>query len=147
MRADGGSAANEIIVTGGHVGTHVDALAHVSHDGSLFGGVDAASAQSHEGFRELGIDAFPPYVGRAVVLDVDSQKERISLGIKQVAGDPLDTMARFKKGDPVTCEVTSVQDGGIEVKITGTDLKADGNEVAVESIEIAHEGMEVENKP
>ena len=33
VRADGGSAANEIIVTGGHVGTHVDALAHVSHDG------------------------------------------------------------------------------------------------------------------
>ena len=29
VRADGGSAANEIIVTGGHVGTHVDALAHV----------------------------------------------------------------------------------------------------------------------
>lgn len=70
VRADGGSAANEIIVTGGHVGTHVDALAHVSHDGGLYGGVDAASVQSHEGFRELGIDAFPPYVGRAVVLDV-----------------------------------------------------------------------------
>lgn len=70
VRADGGSAANEIIVTGGHVGTHVDALAHVSHDGSLHGGVDAASVQSHEGFSALGIDAFPPYVGRAVVLDV-----------------------------------------------------------------------------
>lgn len=70
VRADGGSAANEIIVTGGHVGTHVDALAHVSHEGALFGGVDAASVQSHVGFRELGIDSFPPYVGRAVVLDI-----------------------------------------------------------------------------
>jgi kynurenine formamidase len=70
VRADGGSAANEIIITGGHVGTHVDALAHVSHDGLLHDGIDAASVQSHEGFRELGIDAFPPYVGRAVVLDV-----------------------------------------------------------------------------
>jgi kynurenine formamidase len=70
VRADGGSAANEIIVTGGHVGTHVDALAHVSHDGALYGGIDAASVQSHEGFSQLGIDTFPPFVGRAVVLDV-----------------------------------------------------------------------------
>jgi kynurenine formamidase len=70
VRADGGSAANEIIVTGGHVGTHVDALAHVSHEGQLHGGVDAASVQSHEGFAQLGIDTFPPFVGRAVVLDI-----------------------------------------------------------------------------
>jgi kynurenine formamidase len=70
VRADGGSAANEIIVTGGHVGTHVDALAHVSHEGRLFGGVDADSVTSHEGFSRLGIDSFPPYVGRAVLLDV-----------------------------------------------------------------------------
>lgn len=70
VRADGGSAANEIIVTGGHVGTHVDALAHVSHDGKLYGGVDADSVMSHEGFAELGIDTFTPYVGRGVLLDV-----------------------------------------------------------------------------
>lgn len=70
VRADGGSAANEIIVTGGHVGTHVDALAHVSHDGHLYGGVDAASVQSHEGFSRLGIGDFPPFVGRCVLLDV-----------------------------------------------------------------------------
>ncbi len=70
VRADGSSAANEIIVTGGHVGTHVDAFAHVSHQGLLHGGIEAASVQSHEGFSELGIDTFPPYVGRAVLLDV-----------------------------------------------------------------------------
>ncbi|WP_327085137.1 cyclase family protein [Nonomuraea sp. NBC_01738] len=70
VRADGGSAANEIIVTGGHVGTHVDALAHVSHDGLLYGGAAPEQVMSHEGFSELGIDAFEPYVGRAVLLDV-----------------------------------------------------------------------------
>jgi small subunit ribosomal protein S1 len=59
---------------------------------------------------------------KAVVLDVDSQKERISLGIKQVGGDPLDTLAKFKKGDAVTCEVVHVQDNGVEVKIAGTDI-------------------------
>ena len=42
---------------------------------------------------------------KAVVLDVDSTKERISLGIKQLGGDPLDTLAKYKKGDTVTCEV------------------------------------------
>jgi len=56
------------------------------------------------------------------VLDVDPAKERISLGIKQVSGDPLDVISRFKKGDPVTCEVVAVQDNGIEVKIAGTDV-------------------------
>jgi small subunit ribosomal protein S1 len=59
---------------------------------------------------------------KAVVLDVDSQKERISLGVKQVSGDPLDSLAKYKKGDAVTCEVVSVQDNGIEVKIVGSDL-------------------------
>ncbi|MGH8961619.1 MAG: cyclase family protein [Jatrophihabitantaceae bacterium] len=70
VRADGSSAANEIIVTGGHVGTHVDSLAHVSHDGRLYGGQDAAAVMSHDGFAELGIDSFRPYVGRCVLLDV-----------------------------------------------------------------------------
>lgn len=70
VREDGGSAANEIIVTGGHVGTHVDALAHVSQDGLLHGGRRAASLQSHKGFTDLGIDTFTPYLGRGVLLDV-----------------------------------------------------------------------------
>lgn len=70
VRDDGGSAANEIIVTGGHVGTHVDALAHVSQDGLLYGGRPAVSLQSHTGFAELGIDTFTPYLGRGVLLDV-----------------------------------------------------------------------------
>ena len=59
---------------------------------------------------------------KAVVLDVDSAKERISLGIKQLAGDPLDTLAKYKKGDAVTCEVTLVEPNGITVKIAETDI-------------------------
>lgn len=70
VRADGGSAANEIVVTGGHVGTHVDALAHVSQDGLLHGGKEAVTLQSSRGFEEMGIETFPPYVGRCVLLDV-----------------------------------------------------------------------------
>jgi kynurenine formamidase len=70
VRPDGGSAANEIIVTGGHVGTHLDALGHVSQDGMVHGGVAVETIQSNHGLSALGIDAFPPYVGRGVLLDV-----------------------------------------------------------------------------
>ncbi|MFG1479457.1 30S ribosomal protein S1 [Xanthobacter sp. V4C-4] len=63
-------------------------------------------------------------VVKAVVLDVDVDKERISLGIKQLAGDPFAEAGDVKKGSIVTCEVTDVKDGGIEVKLTGTDLSA-----------------------
>src|SRR5271169_2524760 len=59
---------------------------------------------------------------KAQVLDVDVEKERISLGIKQLAGDPMATAGDLKKGSVVTCEVNAVNDGGIEVKLVGTDL-------------------------
>ncbi len=59
---------------------------------------------------------------KAVVLDVDSTKERISLGIKQLGGDPADTLAKYKKGDQVTCQVVAVQENGIEVKIADSDI-------------------------
>ena len=59
---------------------------------------------------------------KAKVLDVDVEKERISLGIKQLEGDPMDTAGDLKKGSVVTCEVTEVKEGGIEAKIVGSDL-------------------------
>src|SRR5690606_10173069 len=61
---------------------------------------------------------------KAVVLDVDSQKERISLGIKQLGGDPVDALSKYKKGDTVTCNVIAVQENGIEVKTTDGELTA-----------------------
>jgi len=54
----------------------------------------------------------------AKVLDVDVEKERISLGIKQLNADPAaDTLSRVNKNDVVTCIVTAVQANGIEVKV------------------------------
>ena len=58
----------------------------------------------------------------AKVLDVDVEKERISLGIKQLDGDPMDTAGDLKKGSVVTCEVTEVKEAGLDVKIIGSDL-------------------------
>ena len=52
---------------------------------------------------------------KAKVLDVDVEKERISLGIKQLSGDPM-TGDSFRKGQNVTATVTEITSGGIEVK-------------------------------
>jgi small subunit ribosomal protein S1 len=64
---------------------------------------------------------------KAQVLDVDVEKERISLGIKQLSdsgttGAPA--AGELKKGSVVTCEVIDVKEGGIDVNIVGTDLSA-----------------------
>jgi small subunit ribosomal protein S1 len=57
-------------------------------------------------------------VVRAKVLDVDVEKERISLGIKQLQEDPAaNVLDRIHKGQIVTCVVTAVQNNGIEVKV------------------------------
>ena len=65
---------------------------------------------------------------KAKVLDVDVEKERISLGVKQLASDPFTQKAEgegdIRKGVVVTCEIIEVKEGGLEVKIAGTDLAA-----------------------
>ncbi|MGR7000315.1 cyclase family protein [Yinghuangia aomiensis] len=50
--------------------TSTRCLGHVAQDGVLHGGIAAADAQSGQGLSAHGIEAFRPYVGRAVVLDV-----------------------------------------------------------------------------
>jgi small subunit ribosomal protein S1 len=56
----------------------------------------------------------------AVVLDVDTDKERISLGIKQLGGDPFANATQgVKRGQVVTVTVTAIEDGGIEVEYDG----------------------------
>jgi small subunit ribosomal protein S1 len=54
----------------------------------------------------------------AKVLDVDVDKERISLGIKQLSGDPIEAAgdAGIKRGSTVTCTVSEVTSGGLEVE-------------------------------
>ncbi|MFZ3350019.1 MAG: 30S ribosomal protein S1 [Xanthobacteraceae bacterium] len=62
---------------------------------------------------------------RAQVLDVDVEKERISLGIKQlVDGGAVspEVAGELKKGAVITCEVVDVKEGGIDVKVVGTEF-------------------------
>ncbi len=60
----------------------------------------------------------------AMVLDVDQDKERISLGIKQLGGDPFESLGNLRRSDVVTCEVTAVTDGGLEVSVGDSDMAA-----------------------
>ena len=61
---------------------------------------------------------------KAIVLDVDPDKERISLGIKQLDGDPFEGVSDIKRGAAVTCEVIDVKEGGLDVKIADSDFNA-----------------------
>jgi small subunit ribosomal protein S1 len=60
---------------------------------------------------------------RAKILDVDPEKERISLGMKQLSDDPFTSALKnadnLRKGSIITCTVTQVTDGGIEVSLDG----------------------------
>ncbi len=88
-RADGSSAANEMMLLGGHTGTHVDALCHVSLDGKLHGGTDAAEAQTGGRFKSHGVEEIPLTFCRGVLLDVPAVHgaEVLEPGTAITAGD------------------------------------------------------------
>ena len=57
---------------------------------------------------------------RAKVAEVDVEKERISLSIKALDGDPFaEAVGGVKRGSVITVEVTKIEDGGIEVDYEG----------------------------
>lgn len=97
----------------------------------LEGDVDGMVHLSDLDWNRSGEDAIADYnkgdVVKAVVLDVDVDKERISLGIKQLDGDPIAEGAEsgaLRKGAIVTCEVLEVKDGGLEVSLADSDVTA-----------------------
>ena len=100
----------------------------------LDGDVDGMVHLSDLDWKRSGEEAIKDYkkgdMVKAIVLDVDREKERISLGIKQLAGDQpksagsTSSGSGIKKGDTVTCEVVKVEDAGLEVKIAGSDMTA-----------------------
>ncbi len=84
--------------------------------------IDGMIHMSDLSWDEAGEAAMAGYekgaVVKAKVLDVDVEKERISLGIKQLRDDPARSILdNVNKGDIVTCVVSAVQANGIEVKV------------------------------
>ena len=90
----------------------------------LEGEIDGMTHMSDISWELSGDEAIKAYnkgdMVKAKVIDVDVAKERISLGIKQLTEDPFaGALENVKRGDQVTCAVTAVVDGGIEVSIDG----------------------------
>ncbi len=87
----------------------------------LDGQVDGMVHLSDLDWNKAGEEAIKEYqkgqIVKAQVLDVDTEKERISLGIKQLANDPFQSLGSLKKGDVVTCTVSAVDPRGITVSV------------------------------
>ncbi|MGK2742027.1 30S ribosomal protein S1 [Tepidicaulis sp. LMO-SS28] len=87
----------------------------------LDGDVDGMVHLSDLDWNRSGEDAIQDYqkgqVVKAVVLDVDTDKERISLGIKQLDGDPFEAVGDLRKGATVTCTVAAIHENGIDVTV------------------------------
>ena len=88
----------------------------------LEGEIDGMIHLSDIDWNRSGEEAVQDYkkgdVIKVKVLDVDIEKERISLGIKQLSDDPFaDAAKEVVKGATVTCTIATVMDNGIEVQI------------------------------
>jgi small subunit ribosomal protein S1 len=89
----------------------------------LPGDIDGMVHMSDIDWNRPGEEAINDYrkgdAVRVKVLDVDVEKERISLGIKQLESDPFEAgMAKVKKGDVVTGTISAITDSGVEVTIS-----------------------------
>ena len=90
----------------------------------LEGDIDGMVHLSDISWDERGEDAIQNYrkgdMVQAVVSEVDVEKERISLSIKGLGGDKFaEAVGGTKRGSIITVEVTSIEDGGIEVEYEG----------------------------
>ncbi len=91
----------------------------------LDGEIDGMAHLSDLSWTKSGEEALAEYkkgdTVKAKVLDVDVEKERISLGIKQLTEDTVGAeLEQLKKGAVVTCAITKVVNGGIEVMVNET---------------------------
>ena len=116
----------ELFVEAHPVGSTIEGEIRNITEFGLFIGVgaeiDGMVHMSDISWDEAGEAAMQAYskgqMVQAKVLDVDVEKERISLGIKQLQADPAaEVLDRVRKGDVVTCVVTKVEQNGIEVKV------------------------------
>jgi small subunit ribosomal protein S1 len=95
----------------------------------LGGEIDGMVHLSDLDWNRPGEEAIEDYerseMVKARVLDIDVEKERISLGIKQMGGDPFEAASgEIRKGAIVTCEVLAVKETGLDVKVGDSELTA-----------------------
>ncbi len=115
----------------------------------LDGGIDGLVHLSDISWNMPGEEAVKAYKKgddiEAVVLQVDAERERISLGIKQLEEDPFNSFAtNFKKGMIVKGKVTSVDAKGATVEIAeGVEGYLKAQDIARERIEDATTAIKV----
>ncbi|MCF8473246.1 MAG: 30S ribosomal protein S1 [Emcibacter sp.] len=89
------------------------------------GDVDGMVHLSDLNWNKSGEAALAEYkkgtMTKAVILDIDVEKERISLGIKQLTSDPMTNVDGLKKGGTVTCTVINVTENGLDVTLGDGD--------------------------
>lgn len=125
MRADGSSGANELITMGGHTGTHVDALCHVSADMKLHGGIDAAEASRGGRFSRLGVETLAPLICRGVLLDVSRALGMESLdAAHRVTASELGACCRFEGVDVREGDAVLIRTGWPEGRYSDNQLYA-----------------------
>ncbi len=117
----------------------------------LEGDIDGMVHLSDLDWNRSGDDAIQDYkkgdIVQAMVTDVDADKERISLSIKALDGDPFaDATAGVKRGAVVTVEVTSIEDGGIEVAYDGMKAFIRRSDLSRDRAEQRPERFSVGNK-
>ena len=92
----------------------------VGLDGDIDGMVHLSDLDWDRSGEEAMADYNKGDMVKAVVTDIDAEKERISLSVKALEGDPfVDATSGVKRGAVVTVTVTSIEDGGIEVEYDG----------------------------
>lgn len=104
---NGASSSSETITLGGHVGTHLDALAHFTCDGKLHGGIEPTQSYTG-GVREHSVDTVPPIFRPGVLFDIARLE-----GVDALAEDFVVTPAHLE-----ACNVQP-RSGGIALIRTG----------------------------
>lgn len=98
--------SNEVIVMSAHTATHVDALGHFSRSGMLHGGVPAHEVETPTGLERLDAAEIPPFICRAVLLDVAGHR-----GVPVLAA-----------GEPITADELRAVAGAADVEVRAGDV-------------------------
>ena len=117
----------------------------------LEGEIDGMVHLSDLALDQSGEEALANYkkgdIVKAVVIDVDAEKERISLSVKNLGQDPFaEAVSGVKRGAVVTVEVTSIEEGGIEVEYDGMKAFIRRSDLSRDRAEQRPERFSVGNK-
>jgi len=112
----------ELVTTSMHSGTHLDALCHMSRNGKLHGGVNAAELETHVGYTKLSVDEVPIIVKRAVLLDFPAYKNLDILPERyEISPDDIDGVLERQQAEILPGDAVLVRTGYSRFMTTDSD--------------------------